>query len=399
MVKQNHDEFQVVLLNQTVGTLFMEFAVDLSKRVGKVLLLTGSTCRSHHENLVIKIGPSYDRRTLLRRIWSWMLFLLFTFREVLSINRTIPLIVVSNPPFLPMIAFAFRILRHQQYVIVVYDIYPDIPKQLGLLSNRFIIAIWQFINKYVFMYAKYVVTLGPYMAHTLERYFSAKNAHKRIVIIPTWVDTDIYVPKTKIDNQFARDNNQIDKLTVLYSGNIGFTHDIRLLINAALHLRDDNRIDFLIIGEGPGKAELVEKVNHNGLNNVKFLSYQPEEYLPYSLACADVSIISIADGIEGLMMPSKTYYAMAVGSAIIGLSRAPNDLATVIKESGCGVNIEPGDIKGLIHTINNFVEDASYLNQCKRAARNVAVNKYARTVNSGMFANFVKTCFSSADSD
>jgi glycosyltransferase involved in cell wall biosynthesis len=94
------------------------------------------------------------------------------------------------------------------------------------------------------------------------------------------------------------------------------------------------------------------------------------------------------------MMPSKTYYAMAVGSALIGLSRPPNDLADVIEESGCGINIEPGDLNGLIHAINNFVEDGSYLHQCKLAARKVAVQKYARSVNSGMFANVIKTCFS-----
>lgn len=394
LLKQNREDIQVVLLNQSVGPLFMELAVDLSKRAGKVLLVTGSKIKSDHEELIIKIGPSYDRKTILSRVWSWALFLLFTFREVLSINRTIPILVVSNPPLLPLVALVFRLLRHQQYVILVYDIYPDIPKQLGLLSSRFIIAMWGIINKSVFMYAKYVVTLGPYMAHTLEKYFSSQSAKERIVIIPTWVDTDIFIPRRKIDNSFARDNGQIDKLTMLYSGNIGFTHDIRLLIDAAVQLRDDRRISFLIIGEGHGKTALMEKVKCNGLNNVIFLPYQPEEFLPYSLACADVSIISIADGIEGLMMPSKTYYAMAVGSAIIGLSRPPNDLAKVIEESGCGMNIEPGDLKGLIHAISMFADYKYLLDKYKFAARQAAIKTYSRSVNSKLFVNLLKTCFS-----
>lgn len=393
LLKRNREDMQIVILNQSVGPLFMELAVDLSKRVGKVLLVTGSKVKSDHEDVIIKIGPSYDRRSILHRVWSWVFFLLFAFRAIFPVKRAIPILVVSNPPFLPLIALVFRMLRHQQYVILVYDIYPDIPKQLGLLSNRLIIAMWGIINKYVFMYAKYVVTLGPYMAHTLARYFSSLSAKGRIAIIPTWVDTDIFIPRIKIDNYFAREYGQIDKLTVLYSGNIGFTHDIRLLIDAAVQLRDDRRISFLIIGEGQGKTALTEKVEFNELNNVIILPYQPEESLPYSLACADISIISIADGIEGLMMPSKTYYAMAVGSALIGLSRPPNDLAHVIEESGCGINIEPGDLSGLIHVIVKFAENRAWLNQCKVAARKAAIQKYARSVNSGIFVNFLKTCF------
>ena len=324
---------------------------------------------------------------------SWVLFLLFTFRELFSLKGTIPILVVSNPPLSPLIALLLKMLRNQQYILLVYDIYPDIPAQLGLLSSRIIVAMWRRINKCVFMYAKYIITLGPHMADTLAKYISSPGGKDRIVIIPTWVDTNIFVPRMKINNPFARETGQINKLTVLYSGNIGLTHDISLVIDAAMRLRDDIRISFIIIGEGQGKTALMEQAKLNGLINVIFLPYQPEESLPYSLACADVSIISIADGIERLMMPSKTYYAMAVGSAIIGLSKAPNDLELAIKESGCGVNIDPKDLGHLVHTISMFADNKRLLDKYKLAARQTATERYERSVNSKLFVNLIKNSF------
>lgn len=370
----------------------MELAVDMSQRLGNVLLITGSKIKSDNEGLTIKTGPAYNRRTIVSRVWSALLFLLFTLREVLAHKATVPILAVSNPPLLPAVALLLRLIRRQPYMVLVYDIYPDIPKQLGVLSNRAVLAIWKFVNKYIFLYARRVITLGPNMARTLEKNYSAREAGERISIIPTWVDTETFMPRRKIDNFFARDNMQVDKLTVLYSGNIGLTHDIGLLIDAAACLRDDPRVNFLIIGEGRDKPLLVEKAKRHNLDNVIFLPLQPEESLPYSLACADVSIVSVGEGIEGLMMPSKTYYAMAVGSAIIGLSRSPSDLAHVIQESGCGVNIEPRDLNGLVDAIRMFANDKSLLDQYKSAARNAAAERYARSVLSPRFVNLFITC-------
>ncbi|MRS01694.1 glycosyltransferase WbuB [bacterium] len=391
MAIQNSEDIKAILLNQSAGPLFMELAEDLSERLGSVLLITGSEIESDREGLMIKKGPAYNRRTIASRALSALLFLLYTLREVLAHKSTVPILAVSNPPLLPAVALLLRLIRRQPYMVLVYDIYPDIPRRLGVLSNRAVLKIWEFVNKYIFLYARNVITLGPHMARTLEEKYSAHGAGERITIIPTWVDTGTFAPKRKRDNFFARNNMQVDKLTVLYSGNIGLTHDISLLIDAAVCMRDDPRISFLIIGEGRDKTSLMEKAKVHDLKNVTFLPLQPEESMPYSLACADVSIVSIRDGIEGLMMPSKTYYAMAVGSAIIGLSRSQSDVAHVIQESRCGVNIEPNDLNGLVGAIRMLADNRSLLDQFKLAARRAACERYARCVLSPSFVNLFAT--------
>ena len=52
------------------------------------------------------------------------------------------------------------------------------------------------------------------------------------------------------------------------------------------------------------------------LNNCKFLPYQNYEDLPYSLTAADVSLVSIKEGSESFIAPSKIYGYMAAGLPI-----------------------------------------------------------------------------------
>jgi hypothetical protein len=73
---------------------------------------------------------------------------------------------------------------------------------------------------------------------------------------------------------------------------------------------------------------------------------------------------------------------------------ATNVLANVIEESCCGVNIEPKDLNGLIRAICMFADDKCLLDKYNFAARQTAIKTYSRSVNSKLFANLLKTCFS-----
>lgn len=50
-----------------------------------------------------------------------------------------------------------------------------------------------------------------------------------------------------------------------------------------------------------------------------------------------------------------TYYAMAAGTALLGISRDTSDLAQVIRQHDCGVNIEPGHVSDAAAALLDFL--------------------------------------------
>ena len=72
------------------------------------------------------------------------------------------------------------------------------------------------------------------------------------------------------------------------------------------------------------------------LKNVLLLPYQKKEILPFSLGAADIGIVTLSEGAENISVPSKTYYTLAAGSAIIALASLESELALLIEKYNCG---------------------------------------------------------------
>ena len=79
-----------------------------------------------------------------------------------------------------------------------------------------------------------------------------------------------------------------------------------------------------------------------------------------------------------LMIPSKIYYSMAVGSALIGIAKKESELANIINDYDCGIIIDPDNLKDLERAILRFKNDISFLNKCKNNSYNAFKNNYTR---------------------
>jgi glycosyltransferase involved in cell wall biosynthesis len=164
----------------------------------------------------------------------------------------------------------------------------------------------------------------------------------------------------------------------MYSGNLGQTHDIETILGSATRLKENDAVHFMIIGEG-AKKSLVEKTKReDGLDNLTVLPFQPENVLPALLSTGDLAVISLDKGSEGLMVPSKTYYAMAAGSALIGLCDNNSEVAHIINRHKCGIVVSPGDVDGMVNGIVDLSGDKAKLNQYRVNSRSAAEKFYSR---------------------
>ena len=374
--------YKIILLNQVTGPLFRELSEDFAKDLGATLLVTGrqdTEFSPGNNTLTVITGAGYDRRSNAKRLISWLRYFFKALSVTWKCHSRPLLFIVSNPPFLGLIGFLFKIVRNQKYVVLVYDIYPDVLLRIGTLSNGLIARFWRFINRLILQHADIVFTISRDMADCLEQNYDLDGtAAESVVVIPNWADIETIKPMVKSENWFAVRHQQVDKVTVLYSGNMGNTHDVESILAVARRLRENDGIHFLFIGEGIKSALVRRARNEEGLENITYLPLQAEDVLPYSLTTGDIGIVSYQSGTEGCLVPSKVYTYMAAGLAPLVICGAENDLSRTILENSCGVVVTNGIIDDIVEAVQRLSRDYALLAEMKQRSRLMAVQYFSR---------------------
>lgn len=372
---------RLIFLNQVSGPMFRELAEDLSRAAGPGLLYSSDPPTSGDaEKLTVVAAPAYDRRTEPRRLLSWARYFVRALLLALRQPADALLIIVSNPPFLPWVGWILSLLRKQRYVVIVYDVYPGLLENLGRIRRGGSLArAWRFSNRLAWGRASVVSTIGEHMAANVRTMLPVGDGCPPLLVVPNWADGSRIRPVPKAENRFAVEHGLVDQITVLYSGNIGATHDLTPLLDAAQRLRHHRHLGFLIIGSGVRWPMVCAEVARRRLTNVRLLPLQPEETLPLSLAAGDIAVVSLEKGVEGHSVPSKAFYSMAAGSALLVISEPPNELADIIDAHRCGLAVRASDGHGVAVAIVRFLEDREFLERCRHCARAVQEQHYSRS--------------------
>lgn len=287
--------------------------------------------------------------------------------------------MVTNP-FAPLLAGLLRRWQQRPFALLEWDIYPQILAPMGLAGPRHpLYRLWFQAHAHALRRASLVITLGEEMAGVLRAMVG--DAPLPLAVIPNWTDTEWLRPLPRPENPFFQAQGwPAEDLLVLYSGNLGATHAIETILAVAERLRARPGIRFVLIGEGSKRALVEAAIATGRLPNLHLLPYQPLDQLPYTLPAADVGIVTLGDGYEGLSMPSKTYDLLAAGNAILGISRAPNDLAATLASHRLGANFAPDDPAGIAAWLETLAGDRAQLAAMQQAARQAAEQQYSAAI-------------------
>jgi glycosyltransferase involved in cell wall biosynthesis len=164
---------------------------------------------------------------------------------------------------------------------------------------------------------------------------------------------------------------------VLYCGNLGRMHDVTTIAAAlAEGLPAGLKIEFR--GNGPGFRDLETGIG--GRAGVSFGGNLPApEWVPAMLA-ADVALVTMRRGAEGVVMPSKTYSALVAGQAVLAVCPRQSDLADLVREHGCGWVVEPGDVAGLREALRLIASSPREVLLRRRAAYEAGHRAYDQSV-------------------
>lgn len=355
----------------TTGQLMTDLAEGLQNRGLDMTVYTGQPNYHSGENekqprvsnlngvLVKRIrAPQLRQTSLPRRLFNWGICTVWMFFVMLfsRTDREREIVFVSNPPFLPVAMWIACRIRGWNYTYIVHDLYPDQPVELNYIKKGGIIhQVWGFLDKRTLLAAENVVALGPVMKERICRNAGPKFNSSKVKIIHNWENEEFIQPRDKENNWFSEEYDLVEPFTVLYSGNIADFHDLETVVEAAAEFEDKN-VQFLIIGEGDNKETIVSRAEELDLRGetVRFLPYQPREDLPYSLTSADVSVVTVKEGFEGVCVSSKLYTAMAAGEPVLTIAQPDDDESRIINQFDAGIHVSQGDVEGVVEAIERW---------------------------------------------
>jgi glycosyltransferase involved in cell wall biosynthesis len=300
-------------------------------------------------------GTRFPKLSLLGRITNQVTFTCAVFFHLLIHRPKRPILVLTNPPFLAMICGILRTLRiGPPYLYLIFDVYPDTAVRLGLLREKSLLArLWDRLNLFVYDRASAVVVIGRCMKEVISRKIreSGREVNGKLRHIHMWCDDGAIRSASSSSNGLADRFGVRDKFVVGYFGNMGRFHDLETILGAAERLKSDREIVFLFVGEGHKKKWAMEYVQQNALENCRFHTYVAREELGHLLALADLGLVSLSEGQEGLSVPSKTFGLMAAGVPVLAIVPCASEIARIVKEEDCGLWIPPGHRERLAHGI------------------------------------------------
>ena len=185
-------------------------------------------------------------------------------------------------------------------------------------------------------------------------------AADRVHVIANWCEDDEIVPVSPSDNPLRRQWSFEDKFVVGYSGNLGRAHEFDTVLAAAERLKSNPDIIFLCIGGGHLMKRLAECVRERSLSNFRFMDYQDQSTLEFSLCVPDVHWISLLPQVEGLIVPSKVYGIAAAGRPVIAICDNDGEISRLVEQYQCGGVVEPGHADALANLILRLSKDSHY---------------------------------------
>ena len=320
-----------------------DLAFHLASRGWKVVAITS---RQRYDDARARLpAQEADRGVRVVRVWStrfgrnglfgraldYLTFYLSAFFALRREGRDAVVVAMTDPPLLSVVAT----LAAPRIVNWVQDLFPEVAEELGIRVPRFVRSL----RDWSLRRARANVVLGERMAALVP------NA----VLIHNWADASL-VPVPRAESRVRREWNLGDAFVAGYSGNLGRAHEFDTILGAMQRLPE---IRFLIVGGGAR----LDAVKGQAGPNATFLPYQPRELLSESLSAADVHLVTLQPQLEGLIVPSKFYGALAVGRPVLFIGARDGEVARIIDEHRCGMVVTPGDVDGLTRAIRTLAED------------------------------------------
>lgn len=313
---------------------------------------------------VERVGSTaFPRFQMRRRVMNYLTYAFLATIRACTVRADLVL-AMTDPPFAGLLGAFVSTITRRPFVYNIRDLYPDMAVGGDIVKPSAFVRFWERAHRWALRRAKLVIVLGDDMR---ERIISKGIDPSRVTVIRDGVAIPAQLPPA--DNAVAREIRGDFRFVALHAGNIGFYGAWDTLLAAARKLEDDGAA-IIFIGEGAQKSRLVAQAN--GTHAMKFLPYRPAAEIPQVLSSADIHIITVKRGLEGIIVPSKLYPILAAGKPVLAVARPNTDVARIITEARCGIVVDPDDATAVANAIRELASQPGLIADMGRRALAIA---------------------------
>ena len=287
-------------------------------------------------------------------------------------------VLVSSPTFFSILSgWLLARMKRARFVVEVRDLWPAIFVELGVLTNRRVIALLERLELAAYAVADQVVVVSDgFRADLIRRGVPPAKVHT----IRNGVDTARFTAATGAGRDWrARLGAGAGDCLVLYAGTHGISQALPAIADAAARVAAQPggaSVRFAFVGDGGDKRRLERRVAELGLRNTVLLPGVPHEQMPELLAAADICLVPLRDvPLFATFIPSKMFECLAAGKTVVG--SVTGEAAQLLAEAGAVV-VPPEDSGALAAAIGALAADGELRAVLGKAGRAFAERRCDR---------------------
>lgn len=336
---------------------------------------------------VIELELSYSNYYSLSQ--RALVFLRFAWRSIqLALTRDYDLIFATSTPLTAGIPGIFaRHLRRKPFVFEVRDLWPELPRALGL-TNPLALTGMNWLEWLSYHSAQGCVGLSPGIVEGIKR--RGIDADK-VTMIPNGCDLELFGDE---NTQAWRPEGIAEgDFVAAFTGAHGVANGLAAVLDAAAELKRRGRADIklLFVGDGKLKPELMERAAQEGLGNCQFLDKMPRQDISRLMKDVDVGLMILANipAFYYGTSPNKFFDYIAAGLPV--LNNYPGWLADMIQEHRCGLVVPPENAESFADALEYLADHRDELPEMGRNARRLAEHRFDREDHADALVDFLET--------
>lgn len=303
----------------------------------------------------------------------------------MGFNTKFDAVIVHEPS--PITQYYPALLMNKIWKTPVYfwvmDLWPESLSIAGGVRNKWILGYYERVIKKFYTNSEKILITSKGFRKSINQ---KGNFDDKIVYFPNWAEDTI----SEGNKDFS-----IPKLPegfkVMFAGNIGEAQDLENIMQAALELKENKGIKFILVGDGRKMPYVKEFIEEHQLQETVFtMGRYPVEAMSSFFDKADVMLVTLKDDpIFNLTVPAKLQAYMSASKPIIAMLNGEG--ADNVLEADCGFTVSAGDYKSLANTILKASDlSTDVLNQLGENSRKYYENNFRMSTCISNLENIIK---------
>jgi glycosyltransferase involved in cell wall biosynthesis len=315
-------------------------------------------------------------------------FLKFALRSIgLAFSESYDVLFATTTPLTAGIPGIFaRWLRGKPFVFEVRDLWPELPREMGVIKNPVVLQLMAALEWFSYRSAHHLIGLSPGIVNGIAR---VGVKHENIAMIPNGCDLPIF---SKPITSWRPEGVAPTDLMAVFTGTHGMANGLDAVLNAAaiLKQRQQQDIKIVLIGQGKLKPALQARVQVEGLDNVIFHPPVDKQTLAGLMASTDIGLQILANvpAFYYGTSPNKFFDYIAAGLPV--LNNYPGWLADMITEHQCGFAVPPDNAEAFADALEKAATQRDLLKIMGANARQLAETQFDREQLSNQFVDWLK---------